>query len=344
MSEAIRKRLRAVGYPGLERNIVDLGLVEAVEVDGKQVRITLDMANEAAFEAIEGAIRDLLKEYSVEVRLKAKPKRSIHYGSTARPNNRAPYAKRTIAITSGKGGVGKSTVSTNLAIALAQQGYRVGLLDADVYGPDIPRMVGLQEERLRWGANDKIIPAENFGIKVMSVGLTTPAPDTPLVWRSSVAVSALVQFLEDVEWGELDFLLIDMPPGTGDIQLTMAQELPLSCGILVTTPQMVAADDVSRAIVMFQEIGVPIGGLIENMSYFLAPDTKKRYYIFGRDGGKGLAARYAIPFLGEIPLEMEIRSLSDEGRPPVAMGQERHKAYYHQIVERLFAALPQLKV
>ncbi len=337
MDREILDRLQAIKYPGLDKNIVELRTVDNIEKKGNRLTITLNIANQEAFPIIEGAIKDLLKEYDVEVKLKAQPKKSIHYGSTANPNNRAPYAKNVIAVTSGKGGVGKSTVSTNLSIALAQMGYRVGLLDADVYGPDIPRMIGVEHEKLRWGDNDKIIPSENFGIKIMSVGLTTPSPDTPLVWRSSVAVSALIQFLEDVDWGELDFLVIDMPPGTGDIQLTMAQELPLSAGVLVTTPQMVAADDVSRAIMMFKDIGVPIGGLIENMSYFIAPDTGKRYDIFGSGGGKALADRYQIPFLGEIPLEMDIRELSDKGRPPVALGNDTIKNYYRSIVKNLLA-------
>ncbi|BCD63118.1 ATP-binding protein involved in chromosome partitioning [Nitratiruptor sp. YY08-26] len=335
MKKEILNKLKAVKYPGLDKNIVELRTIDAIKKNGNTITITLNIANQEAFPIIEGAIKDLLKEYEVEVKLKAQPKKNIHYGSTANPNNRAPYAKNVIAVTSGKGGVGKSTVSTNLSIALAQKGYKVGLLDADVYGPDIPRMVGVEHEKLRWGDNDKIIPSQNFGIKIMSVGLTTPSPDTPLVWRSSVAVSALIQFLEDVDWGELDFLVIDMPPGTGDIQLTMAQELPITAGVLVTTPQMVAADDVSRAIMMFKDIGVHIGGLIENMSYFITPDTGKRYDIFGSDGGKALSIQYDIPFLGQIPLEMEIRSLSDEGMPPVAMGEARHKTYYQEIVENL---------
>ncbi len=338
MNKQILEQLKAVKYPGLDKNIVELRTIDKIEENGNRLTITLNIANQEAFPVIEGAIKDLFKDKEVEVKLKAQPKKSITYGSTARPNNRAPYAKNIIAVTSGKGGVGKSTVSTNLAIALAQRGYKVGLLDADVYGPDIPRMTGVEHEKLRWGDNDKIIPSENFGIKIMSVGLTTPSPDTPLVWRSSVAVSALIQFLEDVDWGELDFLVIDMPPGTGDIQLTMAQELPITAGVLVTTPQMVAADDVSRAIMMFKDIGVHIGGLIENMSYFIAPDTGKRYDIFGKDGGKALALQYNIPFLGQIPLEMEIRTLSDEGMPPVALGQERHKKYYQTIVDNLFTS------
>ncbi|BAF70927.1 Mrp/NBP35 family ATP-binding protein [Nitratiruptor sp. SB155-2] len=335
MEKNILELLKNVQYPGLSKNIVELRTVDSIKEENGKLKIVLNMANQEAFPIIEGAIKDLLKDKNVEVALKAQPKKSINYGSTAKPNNRAPYAKNVIAVTSGKGGVGKSTVSTNLSIALAQKGYKVGLLDADVYGPDIPRMVGVEHEKLRWDDNDKIIPSQNFGIKIMSVGLTTPSPDTPLVWRSSVAVSALIQFLEDVDWGELDFLVIDMPPGTGDIQLTMAQELPITAGVLVTTPQMVAADDVSRAIMMFKDIGVHIGGLIENMSYFIAPDTGKRYDIFGADGGKALSIQYDVPLLGQIPLEMQIRSLSDEGMPPVAMGEARHKKYYQEIVDNL---------
>ncbi|BCD61103.1 MULTISPECIES: Mrp/NBP35 family ATP-binding protein [unclassified Nitratiruptor] len=335
MEKSILELLKNVQYPGLSKNIVELRTVDSIKEENGKLKIVLNMANQEAFPIIEGAIKDLLKDKNVEVALKSQPKKSINYGSTAKPNNRAPYAKNVIAVTSGKGGVGKSTVSTNLSISLAQKGYKVGLLDADVYGPDIPRMVGVEHEKLRWGDNDKIIPSENFGIKIMSVGLTTPSPDTPLVWRSSVAVSALIQFLEDVDWGELDFLVIDMPPGTGDIQLTMAQELPITAGVLVTTPQMVAADDVSRAIMMFKDIGVHIGGLIENMSYFIAPDTGKRYDIFGSDGGKALSLQYNVPLLGQIPLEMDIRKLSDEGMPPVAMGEARHKKYYQEIVDNL---------
>ncbi len=262
-------------------------------------------------------------------------KRSMNYGTSQNPNNRAPYAKKVIAVTSGKGGVGKSTVAVNLSVALAQEGYEVGLLDADVYGPNIPRMLQVANEKLQWNDNDKMIPSRNFGIKIMSVALTTPRSDTPLVWRSSVAVSALIQFLEDVEWGELDFLIIDMPPGTGDVQLTMAQELPISAAVLVTTPQDVACDDVSRAIMMFKETKVPIGGIIENMSYFIAPDTKKRYDIFGNGGGKNLSKIYSVPFLGEIPLNMKIREFSDTGKPPVAMGEEEMKNYYKKIVGKL---------
>jgi ATP-binding protein involved in chromosome partitioning len=173
----------------------------------------------------------------------------------------------------------------------------------------------------------------------MSVALTTPTSDTPLVWRSSVAVSALIQFLEDVEWGELDFMVIDMPPGTGDIQLTMAQELPITAAVLVTTPQLVAADDVSRAIRMFEDIHIPMAGLVENMSYFIAPDTKNRYDIFGTGAGERLAQRYNLKLLGQIPLDMGVREASDIGEPPVALGTDEQKKYYQDVVNELMTQI-----
>ena len=263
------------------------------------------------------------------------PKKPITDGTTQKPNNRAPYAKKVIAISSGKGGVGKSTVAANIAVGLAQKGLQVGLLDADIYGPSIPRLFGIENERVSWNDDNKMIPSFNFGVKVMSVGLTTPRNDTPLVWRSSVAISELIQFLDDVAWGELDYLVIDMPPGTGDVQLTMAQELPLSGVVLVTTPQKVATDDVSRALVMFQDINVPILGIVENMSYFIAPDTKKRYDIFGKDGAKLLCDTYGVNLLGQIPLQSHIIDLCDEGKMAIALGNKEIQANYKEIVEKI---------
>lgn len=336
-AETVKELLETVPYPGLSRSIVDLKIVDAVRVEGRTVAVSLSLSNDDAFEILLPLLNDLLGSRfdAVDITRKSPQQKSANYGSTAKPNNRAPYARNILAVTSGKGGVGKSTVSVNLAVALAQKGYRVGLLDADVYGPDIPRMLGVDDEKLQWNAADKIVPSENYGIKIMSVGLTTPQHDTPLVWRSSVAVSALIQFLEDVAWGELDFLVIDMPPGTGDVQLTMAQELPITAGVLVSTPQKVALGDVSRAIMMFKEIGVPIGGIVENMSFFIAPDTGVRYDIFGSGGAEEIATVYDIPFLGKIPLETAIREAADEGRPPVASGSETFHRYYHDICDRL---------
>jgi ATP-binding protein involved in chromosome partitioning len=339
--DEIKEVLKDVIYTRLNKDIMDLNLVHSILINDKNVEIILSISNDEMFEIVSLQIEQALQSFFdvVDIKKHVQPKKSVHYGSTAAPNNRATYAKKVIAVTSGKGGVGKSTVSANLCVALAQEGYKVGLLDADVYGPNIPRMLGVEKEQMRWNDDNKIVPSENFGIKIMSVGLTTPSSDTPLVWRSSVAVSALMQFLDDVAWGELDFLVIDMPPGTGDVQLTMAQELPISAAVIVTTPQMVSIDDVSRAIMMFKDTQVNIGGLVENMSYFIAPDTKKEYNIFGEGAGELIAKQYHIPFLGKIPLEMEIVQHCDSGQPTVAMGTEEQKNYYKQILPHLFKSL-----
>lgn len=329
--------LEALKYPNLDRTLGELKLISAASVSKGNASIELSTISDESYLTVKTAITDAFGSIftRLDITKKTQTPKETNYGNTTTPNNRAPYAKNVIAVTSGKGGVGKSTVSVNLAIALAQIGYKVGILDADVYGPNIPRLTNTDLEKITWNDDNKIVPSENYGIKIMSVALTTPTSDTPLVWRSSVAVSALIQFLEDVEWGELDFMVIDMPPGTGDIQLTMAQELPITAGVLVTTPQLVASDDVSRAIRMFQDIHVPIAGLIENMSYFIAPDTGKQYDIFGSGGGQHLSERYSTPLLGQIPLDMGIREGSDNGEPPVVLGSDSQKKYYQDIVKKM---------
>jgi ATP-binding protein involved in chromosome partitioning len=330
----ILKTLESINYPNLDKNIVELKLIDALHVKANHLNIIIDTANEEAFLHIANKIQDVLKNHFKDIKVDKKPlqkSKSLNYGSSKNPNNRAPYAKKVIAISSGKGGVGKSTISANFAVGLAQKGYKVGLLDADVYGPNIPRLFGIEHEKLAWDEKNKIVPHENFGIKIMSVGFTTPKSDTPLVWRSSVAISALVQFLEDVAWGELDFLVIDMPPGTGDVQLSMAEELPLFGALIVTTPQTLSIDDVSRAIMMFKEVNVPILGLVENMSYFQAPDTKTRYEIFGKSKAHELCKRYNIKLLGQIPLDIVVRELSDVGKLPIAFGDDKIKKIYKNL-------------
>ena len=336
-SKEFNHALETLKYPNLDRTLGELKLISTAKVSGGNASVELSTVSDESYLTVKTAIEDAFSQQfaRLDITKKAQAPKDTNYGNTAAPNNRAPYAKNVIAVTSGKGGVGKSTVSVNLSIALAQMGYKVGLLDADVYGPNIPRLTNTDLEKITWNDNNKIVPSENYGLKIMSVALTTPTSDTPLVWRSSVAVSALIQFLEDVEWGELDFMVIDMPPGTGDIQLTMAQELPITAGVLVTTPQLVASDDVSRAIRMFQDIHVPMAGLVENMSYFIAPDTGNRYDIFGSGGGQRLSERYNIPLLGQIPLDMEIREGSDNGEPPVVLGNDSQKKYYQDIVKKM---------
>ena len=264
---------------------------------------------------------------------------ALEWGHTAQPRNRAPWARHVVLFTCGKGGVGKSTVAVNVANALAQRGLRVGLLDADVHGPSVPRMLQLGGERVRWNDAGKMEPAENFGLRVMSVGLTTPEEDTPLAWRSAVATSALVQMLDDVDWGELDVLAVDLPPGTGDVQLTLAQELPVAAAVVVTTPQAVATDDVRRALRMLLDIGVPVAGVVENMSGFVAPDTGARYHPFGAGGGKALAREYGVPFLGEIPLDPAIGEAADRGTPIAAVGDAGQRELFSELARRVHAAL-----
>ncbi len=267
------------------------------------------------------------------------PPRAVESGDTARPGDRAPWARHVVLFTSGKGGVGKSTVAVNVANAMAQRDLRVGLLDADVHGPSVPRMLQLAGERVRWNEAGKMEPAENFGLRVMSVGLTTPEADTPLGWRSAVATSALVQMLDDVAWGPLDVLAVDLPPGTGDVQLTLAQELRIGAAVVVTTPQVVATDDVRRALRMLLEIGVPVAGVVENMSCFVAPDTGRRHHPFGEGGGRRLAADYGVPFLGEIPLDPAIGQAADRGEPIAAVGDDAQRAVFDALAGKVLSSL-----
>jgi ATP-binding protein involved in chromosome partitioning len=227
-----------------------------------------------------------------------------------------PGVKNTIAVASGKGGVGKSTVATNLAIAMAKEGAKVGLIDADLYGPSIPMMLGISEkpEMVVIDGKQKIKPIENYGIKVMSIGFLIDDND-PVIWRGAMASGAIKQFMSDVNWGELDYLIFDLPPGTGDIQLTIAQTIPMTGSIIVTTPQDVSLIDAKKALKMFRKVNVPVLGVIENMSYFVAPDTGKRYNIFGEGGGEKLSKELDTKFLGGIPIDMQIREGGDTGKP-----------------------------
>ena len=266
-------------------------------------------------------------------------RQGVPFGHTAAPNDRAPWARHVLLFTSGKGGVGKSTVAVNVASALAQRGLAVGLLDADVHGPSVPRMLQLAGERVRWNDDGQMIPAENFGLKVMSVGLTTPEADTPLAWRASVATSALLQLLDDVAWGPLDVLAVDLPPGTGDVQLTLAQELRVGAAVVVTTPQAVATDDVRRALRLLLEVGVPVAGVVENMSWFEVPGGGARHHPFGEGGGRRLAGDYGVPFLGELPLDPAIGAAADAGTPIAAVGDAAQRALFAGLADRLWTAL-----
>jgi ATP-binding protein involved in chromosome partitioning len=243
-----------------------------------------------------------------------------------------------VAVASGKGGVGKSTTAVNLALALAQAGHRTGILDADIYGPSLPMLLGISEKP-KSANGKKIAPIEKYGIKCMSIGFLVPA-DTPTIWRGPMVMGALQQLMGDVEWGTLDVMIVDMPPGTGDAQLTMAQRVPLAGAVIVSTPQDLALIDARKGLNMFRKVDVPVLGIVENMSYFLCPHCGERSDIFSHGGARREAERLGVDFLGELPLDIAIRVTSDEGRPIVVSDPtSAHAKVYREIAERVWAKL-----
>ncbi|MFL9828389.1 P-loop NTPase [Rhodoplanes sp. SY1] len=258
-----------------------------------------------------------------------------HGGGGGAPQQPAvPGVSSIIAVASGKGGVGKSTTSVNLALGLQAIGLRVGLLDADIYGPSVPRLLGLSGKP-QMGPGNKLIPLKGYGLEVMSIGFLVEE-ETPMIWRGPMVMSALTQMLREVDWGTLDVLVVDMPPGTGDAQLTMAQQVPLKGAVIVSTPQDLALIDARRGIAMFRRVDVPVLGIVENMSYFLCPKCGERSDIFGHGGARDEAARLGVPFLGEVPLHMAIRENSDAGRPVVATDADGpHAVIYRDIATKV---------
>ncbi|HEY7203267.1 MAG TPA: Mrp/NBP35 family ATP-binding protein [Methylomirabilota bacterium] len=321
--------LREIRDPDRNQDIVSLGLVKELRIQDAEVSFTLAFAGQAPatkaqlHSSASRAVSQLPGVSRVNVKMGSaapRPAAAGHAGHAhpqPAPADFIPEVKHTIAVSSGKGGVGKSTVAVNLALALKQSGAQVGLVDVDVYGPDVPLMMGAKGRPGMF--ENKIIPVEAHGIKIMSIGLLV-AEREALVWRGPMIHSAVQQFLRDVNWGPLDYLVFDMPPGTGDAQLSLSQVVPLSGVVMVTTPQEVALLDVRKALGMFRKLNVPILGIVENMSYFVAPDTGRRYGIFGEGGGQRVADEFGVPLLGQIPLEMETREGGDAG-VPVTVGQ-----------------------
>ncbi len=311
--------LRGVRDPDLHKDIVTLGFVRDLKIEGGAVsfRIVLTTPACPVKEQMEGEARSLVSALpgveSVQVVMDAEVPKGRGLGDKVS----VPGVRNIIAVSSGKGGVGKSTVAVNLAVSLALNGARVGLMDADVYGPNVPLMLGAADAQPQVVANqNKLIPVEAYGVKMMSMALLQPG-DKPMVVRGPILHGLVRQFLSDVVWGELDYLIVDMPPGTGDVQLSLAQLVPVQGAVLVTTPQDVAIADVRRALRMFEMVAVPVLGVVENMSYFIAPDTGTRYDIFGAGGGEKLSEQYNVPFLGAVPLGMEVREGGDKGVPVV---------------------------
>ena len=323
----IRSALKSVKYPGYSRDVVSFGLVKQVAVNQGAVSVTMNLTSASPEVArqlktdSERALRALpgVTAAVVEVNLSG-PAPSAGAQSPFGQQNKVPGIRRVVAVASGKGGVGKSTVSVNLACGLQHLGARVGLLDCDIYGPSIPLMMGVHQKPTI-SAQEKMVPPASHGVKLMSMGLLLDG-DQPVIWRGPMIMKTIQQFFSSVEWGELDFLLVDLPPGTGDAQLTLCQTVPLDGGVIVTTPQEASLGVVRKGIAMFLKVNVPILGIVENMSYYITPGGE-RVEIFGHGGGQGEAARQNVPFLGEIPLFTEIRQGGDQGVPVVVSASDQ---------------------
>ena len=322
--EQIKDALKAVKYPGYSRDIVSFGLVKDVAAANGAVSVTMQLSSAAPEVAAqlkseaEQALRNLPGVQRVHIDVRNTPPA----GNAPNPwanQNKVPGIKRIIAVASGKGGVGKSTASVNLACALRHLGASVGLLDCDIYGPSIPLMMGIHD-RPTISPDEKLVPPTNYGVHLMSMGFLIEG-DAPVIWRGPMIVKTIQQFFFSVAWGELDYLLVDLPPGTGDAQLTLCQTVPLDGGVIITTPQEASLGVVRKGIAMFQKVNVPILGIVENMSFFTAPGGQ-RVEIFGHGGGQEEAQRQSVPFLGEIPIFTEIREGGDKGIPVVISGPE----------------------
>jgi ATP-binding protein involved in chromosome partitioning len=314
--EIVLESLSKLSHPVLKEDLVSLGMVRDIAIKGKKVSVRIvllspahpfkvDIENNAraALESIEGIGK-------IEITMDAE------VPSDGRPREgNAAGVKNIIAVASGKGGVGKSTVAVNVAVALAQSGARTGLLDTDVYGPNIPRMMGVDHLPVPPDENGQLVPAEAYGVKLMSIGFLVK-PEQAMVWRGPMLHNAIRQFVQDVNWGDLDYLIVDMPPGTGDVQLSLAQTTPLSGGVIVTLPQQVSVDDARRGMEMFRQLRVSLMGVVENMSYLQMADGEK-VDVFGSGGGRALAKDSNVPYIGEIPLDPLVRSGGDDGKPIV---------------------------
>ena len=298
--------LKSLFVPGLKKLLLSVGSLNEVKVNKGNVYINISLPKipEEDANRLKEIITNKVKESgaeSVDVKIAFRKKQDIKY---------------IIAIASGKGGVGKSTVSTNLAVALAQLGKKVGIMDADIHGPDIPMMLGINE-RPMVNSEKRIIPIEKYGVKVISIGFLLDSDSTPVIWRGPLVTKIIEQFYNDVEWGVLDFLIIDLPPGTGDASLTISQSLPTKYGIIVTTPQDVSVLDASKALSMFKQTNIEVIGVVENMSYFVCPSTGEKFEIFGSGGGERMQSEFGVKLLGKVPIEAKVREGGDTGMPIV---------------------------
>ena len=344
--EKVLEALSNVQEPDLGKDLVTLNMVKDIEIEGNYVSFTVVLTTPAC------PMKDMIKNACINaIKLLVNKEAVVNVKFTANTTSKRadsgavlPQVKNIIAVVSGKGGVGKSTVAANLALAIAQSGARVGLMDADIYGPSVPIMMGVRGERpmmMDIEGKGMIIPLEKYGMKLISIGLLVDEKNA-VVWRGPMASSAIRQFVTDVYWGELDYLVVDMPPGTGDIHLTLMQTVPVTGTVIVTTPQEVALADAKKGIAMFgqAQLNVPVIGLVENMSYFTPaelPDNK--YYIFGKEGGKRLADEYDLPFLGQIPLVQSIREGGDNGVPIMQSNDEITKQAFRHFADQVVRSI-----
>lgn len=342
-TQSVLEVLKPVQDPELNKSLVELNMIRNVKVEGSKVSFTLVLTTPACplrefiVEDCQKAVKQLsgVEEVEVEVTAETPQQKSL-------PDRQSvPKINNILAISSGKGGVGKSTVAVNVAVALAQQGAKVGLLDADIYGPNAANMLGLGTAKIKvqQGAQGEILePAFNYGVKLVSMAFLID-PDQPVIWRGPMLNGIIRQFLYQVNWGELDYLLVDMPPGTGDAQLTLAQAVPMAGAVIVTTPQTVSLLDARRGLKMFQQLGVNILGIVENMSYFIPPDMpEKSYDLFGSGGGEKTAKELQVPLLGNIPLEITLREGGDQGLPIVVANPESVSAQSLVAIAKAIAA------
>ena len=312
---AVLDALKAVRDPDLHRDIVSLGFVKALRIDGGRVAFTIELTTPACpvkdqmRDQARAAVMQLPGVSSVDVQMTASVRAAASPDSTRAA---LPGVKNVVAVGAGKGGVGKTTVAVNLAIALAQCGSRVGVIDGDIYGPNVPIMLGMKTQLTTDG--QKIVPAEKYGLQVISMGFLT-GDDAPIIWRGPMLHGALQQFFREVRWVDLDYLVIDLPPGTGDVALSLSQTVPVAGAIVVTTPQQVSLADSRRAVAMYKKLNIPPLGIVENMSYFVCPECRHEADIFGRGGGEQMAADLKVPFLGRVPIYQPIREGGDAGVP-----------------------------
>ena len=345
--DQVREALKQVPYPGFNRDIVSFGLVKTIQIDDNDIRVLVSLQTRDAnvpkqiFQAAKTALHNLPGANQVDVNFDIKdPGEAGGAAASAVGKAVIPGVKHVIAIASGKGGVGKSTVATNLAVALQQQGVRVGLCDCDLYGPSVAHMFG-SNERPNATEDNEIIPIEVDGLKMISMGFLLE-DRSPVIVRGPMATRYIQQFLKQVAWGELDYLILDLPPGTGDIQLTIVQTTTLSGAVIVTTPQEVALIDARKGAAMFSKVNVPVLGVIENMSYFLCPSDGVKYPIFGEGGGAREAHSLEVPLLGQIPIDIAAREGGDNGRPIAYTSPENSEtsATFAAIAKSLVATCP----